>query len=214
MSLNQRKSNEGMKHFKRLLLATSLALIYACTQGQKPQSEQMSSGRAMNVVYGDKHIFTIETPEGWLNDKVFAQKIGLVNFFYARKDSLLQQKSYMYANGYDKVPVGQTLEDFINSDIENYRKKYPDFKSEKINVGISGGIKNGQMYSFSNLHDRFKEEVVYLETEETVIVFSFSAMTESHYKQYRSVFDDFLNSFKYRGNNPKPFLDYMNKRKQ
>src|SRR5688572_8413238 len=177
------------------------------------QSEQKKAPE-LNVVYGDKHIFTIETPEGWINDKESAQKIGLVNFFYTKGDTSVKQKCYIYANGYDKAAMNETLERFIKGDLETYRKKYPDYKYEIVNIGFTGGVKNGKLYSFSNLKDRYKEEVLYAETESTIIVFSFSATTEKDYKNYQSVFDAFVKSFKYRGDNPKPFLDYMNMKKQ
>lgn len=187
-----------------LFLLTFFLTSYSYVIGQEKAPE-------INVVYGDKHIFTIQTPTDWTNDKKFAEQIGLVNFFYSSADTLVNQKSYMYVNGYDKNPTGQTLQNFIDSDLENYKMKYPDFKFEKFEVGLSGGIKNGQLYSFSNLHDRFKEEILFTESDEAIIVFSFSATTESDYKKYQSVFDSFVSSFVYRGNNPKPFLDYMNK---
>jgi len=164
----------------------------------------------INIVYGKHHIFTIETPIGWINDKESAQKVGLANFFYARADTSLIQKSYIYVLGIDKENNKETLQDFISDDLRTYRKKYPDFKYEIIEVDPNGGIKNGKIYSFSNLNDRYKEEVLYLETETAIIVFTFSASTQKDYENYQSVFDAFIMSFNYRGDNPKPFLDYMN----
>ena len=189
-----------------LFLMTS---FYSLTFGQVEQKKKTPE---INVVYGDKHIFTVETPEGWINDKDNAQKIGLVNFFYAKADTAIQQKSYLYANGYDKASVNETLEEFINVDLETYRKKYPDFKFQIERIEFTGGVKNGKLYSFSNLKDRYKEEVLYAETEATIIVFAFSATTEGDYKRYQSVFDSFIKSFNYRGDNPNPFLDYINKK--
>lgn len=177
------------------------------------QDVQKSRGQETNVVYGDKHIFTIETPEGWTNDKPYAQKNGLVNLFFATADSAVKQKSYLYANGYDKRSIKETLEEFIKGDLETYRKKYSNFEFEIINVGFSGGVKNGKLYSFSNLGDRYREEVLYGETNQSIIILSFSATTKDDYEKYRSVFDAFVKSFEYRGDNPKPFLDYLNTKK-
>lgn len=198
----------------KLRIATIFISIISISNFCYAQSEQRKKAPDMNVVYGDKHIFTIETPLGWFNDKENAQKIGLVNFFYAKVDSSIIQKSYMYATGYDKGKRNNSLEEFIRGDLETYRKKYPNYKYEIAKIGFSGGVKNGKLYSFSNLKDRYKEEVLYAETESTIIVFSFSVQTEKDYKNYQSVFDTFVKSFNYRGNNPKLFLDYMNKNKQ
>jgi hypothetical protein len=168
----------------------------------------------INIVYGAKHIFTVETPNNWTNDKESAKEIGLVCFFYPKADSLNKQKSYIYALGIDKSEQNESLDSFIKGDLEKYKMKYPDFKCEVTNLGFTGGVKNGKLYSFSGLIDRYKEEVVYCETELSFIVFSFSATTEINYKDYQPVFDNFINSFKYRGDNPQPFLDYLEKNKQ
>jgi hypothetical protein len=172
---------------------------------------QNDKNSEINVVYGAKHIFTVETPDNWINDKEFAKKIGLVCFFYSKTDSLVKQKSYLYAFGIDKARPEETLDSFIKGDLKKYRKKYPDFKYEVIDIGFTGGVKNGKLYSFSNLTDRYKEEVLYGETESSFLIFSFSATTGKDFENYRPVFDKFVNSFKYRGDNPKPFLDYMSK---
>jgi len=184
----------------------SLYVVFA-----QPRQNQTAD---INVVYGKGHIFTIETPIGWINDKENAKKIGLVNFFYARADTSVIQKSYMYVLGIDKESNKETLQSFISGDLQSYRKKYPDFKYEIVEVEFNGGVKNGKLYSFSNLKDRYKEEVLYAETETAIIVFAFSATTPKDYENYQSVFDAFIMSFNYRGDNPKPFLDYMNNNRQ
>jgi hypothetical protein len=174
--------------------------------------QQLDPATEPNVIYGDHHIFTINTPTGWVNDKVAASKIGLVSFFYAQGDSSKQRRSYFYAMGYDKGSKEESLSTFIDADLKTFKNKYPNFKYDKVEVGTSGGIINGEMYSFNNLSDRFREEVVYMETIEAILVFSFAAFTEQEFNSYQPVFDDFISSFNYRGNNPKPYLDWLEKR--
>ncbi len=186
---------------KITLLATTLLLTLNVFTQTQPE---------INVVYGDKHIFTIETPTNWYNDKAAAQTIDLVCFFYPLSEKGETHTNYMYAHGIDKVPNDNILTEFIKNDIEVYKKKYPDFKYETVPVGVTGGLRNGVLYSFSNLSDRYKEEVLYSESDNSFIIFSYSALTEADYKKYQPVFDQFIGSFNYRGNNPQPFLDYMN----
>lgn len=174
---------------------------------------QTNNQPEINVVYGEKHIFTIETPDGWTNDKESAQKVGLVCFFYPKSEIGKSHLNYCYANGYDKENTNEKLVDFISGDLEKFKKQYPDLTYEKTAIEITGGLRNAVLYSFSNLTDRFKEEVLYSDTEDSFIIFSFSAKTEEDYKNYQPIFDGLISSFKYRGNNPKPFLDYMNSKK-
>jgi len=190
-----------------LFLFLCLSLFNSSASGQDSQKPEI------NVIYGEKHIFTIETPENWVNDRDYAQKIGLVCFFYPKDEKARKQKNYFFANGIDKESSNETLDSFIKDDLKNFRQKYPDFKFDKIRVAFTGGLKDGVLYSFSNLTDRYKEEVLYGKTEDTFLIFSFAAMTKEDYEKYQPVFDRFIASFNYRGNNPKPFLEYMNSRK-
>jgi hypothetical protein len=177
------------------------------TFGQNAKSPEI------NVVYGKKHIFTIETPDNWINDKDFAQKIGLVCFFYPKKEKNESKRNYFFANGIDKGSSKETIANFINGDLGQFRKKYPDMTFAKTPVEITGGLRNGILYSFSNLTDKYKEEILYGETDDSFLIFSFSALSSGDFELYQPVFDKFIASFKYRGNDPKPFLDYMNKKK-
>ena len=175
---------------------------------------QNDKGPETNVVYGEKYIFTIETPYGWINDKDLAHKIGLVCLFYPEEEKVETNKNYFYANGIDKKTSEESLTNFINDDIEHFRKKYPDLTFKKIPVEISGGLRNGVVYSYSNLTDNYKVEVLYAETDDSFLIFSFASKTLEDYKTYQPVFDQFIASFIYRGNNPKPFLDYMKNQKK
>jgi hypothetical protein len=166
----------------------------------------------INVVYGEKHIFTIETPKNWINDRELAQQIGLVCFFYATGEKN-RNLNYFYANGIDKETPKDKLDDFIKSDLETYKKKYPKLTFSVVPVEFTGGVRNGKFYSFSNLTDRYKEEVLYSETDDSFIIIAFSSLTKEEYEKNQPIFDKFVESFNYRGNNPKPFLDYMKKNK-
>jgi hypothetical protein len=189
--------------------STKIIFLFSIVSISNILIAQTKNQPEINVVYGDKHIFTIETPEGWVNDKEAAQQVGLVCFFYPKSELNKNHLNYCYVFGYDKKTSDETLENFIKGDLEKFHEKYSDYTYEKIPVNITGELKNCVLYSFSKLTDRFKEEVLYSETDETFIIFSFSAQTENDYKNFQQIFNSLISSFKYRGNNPKPFLDYM-----
>ncbi len=166
----------------------------------------------INVIYGEEHIFTVETPQNWINDKKAAESIGLVSFFYSKDDKDKAKKSYFYAMGYDKDEHNSDLATFMAGDLKTFKKKYPDLTYEEIKVGVTGGVIDGRMLSFDNLSDRYREEVIYMETEYSILVFSFSTFTKEDYLNYQPVFDAFTSSFKYRGNDPKPYLEWLKSR--
>jgi len=165
----------------------------------------------LNVIYGDNHIFTVETPTGWINDKTTASSIGLVSLFVPKADSGKEKRSYFYAMGYDKPSSEKTMKDFIEGDLKKFKKKYPKLTYKITKLKASGAILNAVLYSFDNLDDRYKEEVVYMETKYSVFVFPFTVYSIQEYSNYQPVFDKFINSFHYRGNNPKQFLDWQKK---
>ena len=187
---------------------TTLLLIFLVSISAFSQNSQ----KDINVIYGDHHIYTIETPTNLFNDKESASTIGLTNFFYNPNEPNNGKRSYMYTNGYDKSSKEENLDSFIKADIKNFLKKYPEAKYESVNLGFEAPIIDGRAISYTNLSDRYKEEVVYLETEETIIVFSFAAFNKEDYERYVIVFDkEFIGSFAYRGNDPKPFLEWQKK---
>ncbi len=63
-----------MKHLSLIILFLSINFIFA-----------QEYTKDINVVYGDHHIYTIETPSNWINDKkhdidIFATKITYQTF--------------------------------------------------------------------------------------------------------------------------------------
>ena len=81
---------------------TRICILFCLSTALSGVAQDTKSTPETNVIYGDNHIFTVETPEGWINDKEAASTIILVSFFYAKSDSKKSKKSYMYAMGYDK----------------------------------------------------------------------------------------------------------------
>lgn len=185
------------------LYFTIFSTTFVFSQASNPET---------NIVYGDHYIFTINTPEGWINDKALAVKTGLTNFFYSKTDVDKKYKTYMYAHGYDK-DQDYNLEDFVEADLEKFKSKYKNLAYDSITSGATGPILNTLMLRFYNMDDRYKEEVVYMETREAILILSFTAFTEQEYITYQNAFDEFISSFMYRGNNPKPFIDWMKNRK-
>lgn len=144
--------------------------IILCLSATLPcVAQDAKSTPEINVIYGANHIFTVETPEGWINDKQAASTIKLVSFFYAKSDSKKSKKSYMYAMGYDKDGQNMDFKSFIDADLSKLKKKYPALAYEEIAIGATGGMINARMYAFDNLSDRYREEVIYMES---LLIFS------------------------------------------
>lgn len=153
------------------------------------------------VVYGENHIFSIERAENWILDRELAASQRLGSFFYPA-DSQSKTETYFYAQGWDKPDEDSTLQEFIDSDISQFKEKFPDLTYEKIKQGTAGSIYNAWMYTFSGMGDRFKEEVFYLESGTAVITLVFSAKTKESYEKYVKDFDKMASSFEYLSSDP------------
>ena len=171
---------------------------------------QINVAPQVNILYGDKYVFTMETPKNWINDYLFAYKVGLESFFYSNSDLKKVQKSYFYAKGVDKSESSESLNKFIKKDIDNFKKIKSDLKYKSIKANFSDDIKNSKIYMFSNLPGYYMKEKVYLETDKAFIIFCFSARTMQNYKDYKPIFNKFIDSFSYLGDDPNLFKNEIN----
>ena len=158
-----------------------------------------SDQKNWTIVYGDKHVFKVETPKNWVRDTESAQKSGLVAFFYPSTFKNWNAV-YAFAHGYGK-DVGEGIDSFIENDLIKFGKKYPQLDHQEIPLNAEPPILQGRMLSFKNLTDRYTEEVVYLETETAIITIVFAASTEAIYDQHVSGFNEFVATFKFLGTN-------------
>lgn len=186
-----------MRFFPFLLFVLTMKFLY----GQEDPE--------MNVIYGDKHVFTINTPSGWINDTELAIKNGLASYFYAKEDAMKEPKSYIYAMGYDKNLWNKNLKSFVNADIATFDSKYPNLTYCIAKSGKPEGIIDATMITFSNLTDRYKDEVVYMETDFSILIFVFSTYSEIDYIKYDPVFDQMMSTFHYGGSDPNSFLEKL-----
>lgn len=189
-----------MRYFPLLLFALAAQFSYS----QKDPE--------MNVIYGDKHVFTINTPSGWVNDKKVAISIGLASYFYAQADARKEPKSYIYAMGYDKDKWNKNLRSFVNADIATFDNKYPNLTYCIAKMGRPAGIIDATMITFSNLTDRYRDEVVYMETDFSILIFVLSTFSKGDYINYQPVFEQLMSTFLYCGSDPKSFFEKLGKK--
>ena len=99
-------------------------------------SQSQDLDNSINIIYGSHHLYTVETPAGWINDTSFAQAIGLTNFFYNLRDTSSADKSYMFTNGYDKEDENENIETFVKADIIAFLKKYPAATYGEVDINF------------------------------------------------------------------------------
>ncbi|MEE4246042.1 MAG: hypothetical protein V2I33_11565 [Kangiellaceae bacterium] len=153
------------------------------------------------IIYGDNHIFTVDRAENWILDRELAASQGIGSFFYPA-DNGSKTETYFYATGWEKPRKDSTLSEFIESNISQIKQRFPDVTYKKVKQGTSGAIRQAWMYTYENMGNRFKEEVIYLESDTTVINLVFSTKSEASYKKYVKDFDKMSSSFEYLSSDP------------
>lgn len=153
------------------------------------------------VIYGDTHIFTVDRAENWILDRELAASQGIGSFFYPA-DNGSKTETYFYATGWEKPSKDSTLSEFIETNISQIKQSFPNVAYKKVKQGASGAIRQAWMYTYENMGNRFKEDVIYLESDTTVINLVFSTKSEVSYKKYVKDFDKMASSFEYLSSDP------------
>ncbi len=159
----------------------------------------------VNVAKGQKYVFTVESPEGWYNDKSMARQFGLDCFFYPPQDTLDDLKNYIYILGVSKKNPEINLDSFIIKDLKKFTDEFPEVTYDTVPVKSGDGIINSKYYSFTNLGDRYREEVLYSEADSSFIIITFTTKGKEDFEAYFPLFKSFVNSFQYQGNDPKAY---------
>ena len=174
---------------KYLLTLSLTFFIYFIGNGQTYNLDSLT------LIHGEGHVFKVETPQGWIRDTKTAEQMGLIAMFYP--EELKWQQVYAFAHGYGKE--NGNLDLFIQSDLKSFAQRYPEMTYKEIRSAGKPPILASKLISFSNLSDRFKEEVLYLETETAIITLVFAASTQEIYNLHVRGFDDFIKSFQFLG---------------
>ncbi len=162
------------------------------------------------LIYGEKHFYTILTPDSWIYDRNFCREVGVPYIIFPVSEETNEiKKVYIYSIGFDrKEGSKEDIDSFIKYDTNNFLSKFPDLKIEKMNIKFTNIVKNqyltGKYYLLKFIHsDGRYENVLYIDAKETVITIVYSAYYEENYKRYFNDFISLVNSFVFLGDNVK-----------
>lgn len=164
------------------------------------------------LIYGNKHLFSISTPDDWIFDRELANQIGLPHFIFPSSEIDSEEKKiFIYAIGADR-PEGskRTIHDFINYDTNNFLSRIPNLKIEKENITFTNIVKNdflsGLYYVYRFIFPTGRYEcVVYIDAIETVVTIVYSADNLENFDKYYKDFIYVVNSFDFLGRNVKVY---------
>ena len=157
-----------MRHFAFVLVALSLASI--ASSQQAPPKQNAAEGGGAAIVYADGGAFMIGAPKGWITDHEAGQRHGVCCFWYPEGSTWNDAETVMYANIATKGPGQKTLNEFMESDLADFREHNPELTYE---VGEDIPLKNNRIAKlrlFYNVNQGSSEAVAYID-EEKIIAF-------------------------------------------
>jgi len=174
---------------KTLLVMSATVILAGC--GHAPDTKEGDDKLGTGILYGNRHAFTITAPEGWVLDNSSGVNQGLHAVFYPEGSSWKEAETVMYANGYDKQNVLDTLESFMEGDAESFRNKHPDIEIKDAGTReLPRGVASIRHFFGENY-----ESVAYIDSEGAVIVIVMSSRTEKEFFVNYGAFLELIDSY-------------------
>ena len=147
------------------------------------------------MLYGDKHVFFVKAPEGWVLDNSSAVEQGLHAVFYPKGGSWEKSPTVMYARGME-IDTTSTLEDFIKSDIENFKKDFPGMKIDELDsILIKEKERVAKVFKFSGGGYQHTDAIAYIKEKENVSMIVITTKIPKELDTYYSKFIELVQSY-------------------
>jgi len=166
------------------------------------------------IIYGKNHVFSVKAPDGWVYDSDTAKKFGLVHLIYPKSEPK-PIRTYMYAYGWAPNSEPFILSEFINKDIETYRKRYGDkvkFEIRDVSLPADSEFLTGKIkqVDFTNIPDEFgkySERVIFIEARNSIVLLVFSFRSKEEESKYANDYMYIVKSFDFLGEDSSDFVN-------
>jgi hypothetical protein len=191
---------------KTLVVAGFCALLLGCAAQQPPsftedQAVGLTDDRAQvvkgamegggGILYGDELVMGVQAPKGWIFDSKIGASQGLYAVMYPVGSTWASAPEIMYVN-IAKLQSGETLEGFIDGDIELFKKNSPDLKVEAgPEIAIVGG-EQAVVRFYSGDKWGNHEAVAYLPRGSNVAIYVLSCKTQAGFEKSLPAFREMV----------------------
>jgi hypothetical protein len=165
---------------KFLALLTVLAALASQAVSQQPNRDgektQSRNGGAA-IVYSEGGAFLIEGPSGWVVDRDAGQRIGTCCVYYPEGATFGSAEVVMYPTIATKAPGQNTLKEFMDYDLSDFREHNPEMSYED---GEDISLKNhrtAKVRYFYNVNQNSSEAVAYIDEEKMIALVVVSSRT-------------------------------------
>jgi hypothetical protein len=167
-----------MKPFRIFLALVALSLP-ACAQERSPgpqKAHAQAGGGAL--IYAQGGAFMVTGPKGWTMDNEVGQRLGTCCVYYPEGSTWDDAETVLYPSIASKGTGQQTLEEFMKSDLEDFRDHNPGMSFED---GDDIPLKNGRaakLRYFYNVNRGSSEAVAYINEQKIVALVVMSSRTK------------------------------------
>jgi hypothetical protein len=166
-----------MRLLASLIFLTSLISSAASQQtGPAGHSHEPSGGAA--ILYAEGGAFLIDGPPGWVVDRETGQKIGTCCVYYPEGATWDNAETIMYPSIATKGPGLNTLKEFKDSDLEDFRDHNPEMSFEDGEDVFLKNHRTAKVRYFYNVNHGSSEAVAYVEEEKIIAVVVVSSKTK------------------------------------
>ncbi len=165
---------------RRLVLVALFLQLLTPAHSQRPINEINNHWNRVGppVVYSDGGGFVIDGPKGWTRDRKTGRRLGMCCVYYPSGKTWNNAPTVMYPNLATKGPQQQTLEEFMATDLANFRKHNPQMTYEDApDIALSQG-RVAKVRYFYNVNRSSSEAVAYIDEEKIIALFTVSSRTK------------------------------------
>jgi len=160
---------------KSLTIVLLLIPFASAQQTSHVMDGEQNGGAA--IVYSEGGAFIIDAPNGWTVDREVGKKHGVCCVYYPKGSSFENSETVMYPNIITKGPGQSTLDEFMASDLADFRDHSPNMTYEN---GADIHLKNrrvAKLRIFHNVNQGSSEAVAYIDEEKIIALFVVSSKT-------------------------------------
>ena len=172
-----------MKQLAALLILFAVVPLAFPQQKSADQSGDHGQADKSSLVYAKGGGFMIDAPEGWIVDREVGKQLGACCVYYPRGSTWDNAETVMYPNIVTKGPEQQTLKEFMESDLANFREHSPAMTFEDSKDVPLTHNRVAKVRLFYNVNKGSSEAVAYIDEEKVIALIVVSSKSKKALKE-------------------------------
>jgi hypothetical protein len=185
-----------MRHAATLAVVFSVT-AFAFAQQKAPDQPSSTHQDLSSLVYSEGGAFFIDPPHGWVIDREVGKQLGGCCVFYPQGSTWDNAETVMYPNIATKRQGQESLAEFMQSDLAEFRKQGPEVTYEDAeDVHLKSG-RVARVRLFYGVNRGSSEAVAYIDEEKIIALVVLSSKTRKGLNQSMPLLRSALQTYTY-----------------